>query len=96
MPFHFSRVEYFLSREGKQYVPDITNFPDEQAVKSHCDSLQNKGYTIEKDIIYDIKKLTSDFLIRNIDLAFQVWKEPWAKEVSSNDFCRYILPYRAV
>lgn len=95
MLFHFSRVEYFLSPEGKQYVPDITNFPDPQAVKKHCDSLQTKGYTIEKKIIYDIKTLNSDYLIRNIDLAFLVWQKPWAKEVPFDDFCRYILPYRA-
>lgn len=94
MPFHFSRVDYFLSPDSQRYVLNITDFPDHQAVRSHCDSLQDRGYTIEKDIIYDIKKLNSDFLIRNIDLAFQVWQKPWAKDVSFDDFCRYILPYR--
>ena len=33
MPFHFSRMEYFVSPEGERYVPDIRNFTDNQAVK---------------------------------------------------------------
>ncbi|WP_255489195.1 transglutaminase-like domain-containing protein [Parabacteroides hominis] len=95
MPFHFSRMEYFVSPEGERYVPDIRNFTDNQAVKRHCDSLQEKGYTIRKEIVYDIKALHSDYLIRNIDLAFQVWQKPWARAVSWNDFCRFVLPYRS-
>jgi hypothetical protein len=95
MPFHFSRMESFVSTEGERYVPDIRNFTDNQAVKRHCDSLQGKGYTIRKEIVYDIKALHSDYLIRNIDLAFQAWQKPWAKDISFEGFCRYILPYRA-
>lgn len=94
MPLHFSRVEYYLSPEGKQYIPDIACFPDKEAVKKHCDSLRNKGYTIQGNNIYDSKTLKSDFLIRNIDLAFQVREKPWAKDIPFEDFCRYILPYR--
>lgn len=30
-----------------------------------------------------------------MDLAFDVWHKPWGKDVSFDDFCRYILPYRA-
>lgn len=94
MPLHFSRVEYYLSPNGKQYVPDIACFPDKEAVKKHCDSLRNRGFTIKGDNIYDSKVLKSDFLIRNIDLAFLVWEKPWAKNIPFEDFCRYILPYR--
>ena len=45
--------------------------------------------------IYDAHVITSDFLIKNIDLAFQVWQtRPWNKHYSFDDFCEYILPYR--
>lgn len=84
----------FRIARGERYVPDIRNFTDNQAVKRHCDSLQEKGYTIRKEIVYDIKALHSDYLIRNIDLAFQAWQKPWAKDISFEGFCRYILPYR--
>lgn len=55
MPFHFSRMEYFVSPEGERYVPDIRNFTGNKAVKRHCDSLQEKGYTIKKEIVYRIR-----------------------------------------
>ena len=43
----------------------------------------------------DIETITSDFLIKNIDQAFYVWETmPWAKNISFEDFCEYILPYR--
>lgn len=43
----------------------------------------------------DIQVLTGDFLIRNIDQAFYVWENmPWAKHISFEDFCEFILPYR--
>lgn len=44
----------------------------------------------------DIDLLDSDFLIKNIDMAFKAWEEsPWQKEISFSDFCETILPYRA-
>lgn len=42
----------------------------------------------------ELTTASSDFLIRNIDSAFYVWNNmPWAKNVSFQDFCEYILPY---
>ena len=39
--------------------------------------------------------INPNFLIDNIDWAFKVWKEqPWGKNVSFEQFCEYILPYR--
>ncbi len=44
---------------------------------------------------FDIKEMDSTYLCENIDLAFKVWTEkPWGKNVTFNDFCEYILPYR--
>lgn len=44
---------------------------------------------------YDIHVITADYLIRNIDQAFVVWKKrPWNKDLSFDDFCELILPYR--
>lgn len=45
--------------------------------------------------IYDSKVITSEYLIENIDLAFQEWqKRPWNKSLSFDNFCDLILPYR--
>ena len=43
----------------------------------------------------DVRTVTADFLIRNIDLAFEVWKKrPWNTELSWEEFCEFLLPYR--
>lgn len=42
----------------------------------------------------DCEFITADYLIRNIDEAFNVWDKPWNKHLSFSDFCEFILPYR--
>ena len=43
----------------------------------------------------DIETVKAHLLIENIDLAFKAFEEqPWKDEVSFDDFCEYILPYR--
>ena len=50
-------------------------------------------HTLNK--VYDSKVITSEFLIGNINMAFQEWeKRPWNKSLSFEDFCDLILPYR--
>lgn len=54
------------------------------------------GYDCNYRQIPDITALSADYLIENIDLAFQVWPKPWNRTHSFTDFCRYILPYRCL
>jgi hypothetical protein len=43
----------------------------------------------------DVKYITGDYLINNIELAFEVWRErPWGKHITFETFCEEILPYR--
>ena len=43
----------------------------------------------------DIQELDSAYLCNNIEWAFKVWQEqPWGRNVSFDDFCEYMLPYR--
>jgi hypothetical protein len=53
-------------------------------------------YKLEKPIIReDMKCITADYLISNIDLAFRAWRDkPWGKHVSFDTFREEILPYR--
>lgn len=45
--------------------------------------------------VYDIHVIKSDYLIRNIDQAFEVWRgQPWGRHVDFADFLEFILPYR--
>ncbi|WP_139822928.1 hypothetical protein [Massilibacteroides vaginae] len=45
--------------------------------------------------VFDAHIITSDYLIENIDLSFEVWnKYSWNKALCFEDFCELILPYR--
>lgn len=45
--------------------------------------------------IMDIKEITADFLILNIDDAFETYNlYPWCHKLPFKMFCEYILPYR--
>lgn len=45
----------------------------------------------------DLENIGSAFLISHIDNAFERWKEsPYARQLSFDDFCEYILPYRSL
>lgn len=61
------------------------------------DLFQKYSYTLTDNLefIPDLKVITADFLIENIDMAFDIWKSPYSCHLSFEDFCEYILPYRA-
>ena len=43
----------------------------------------------------DLQTISADFLIKDIDFAFKTWEQvPWGKQVSFDEFCTQILPYR--
>ena len=95
MPYHFSREGFFVNRDGKRFRPDMRRITDKKAMEECIDSLHAAGYRVQERKRYDIHTIGSDFLIRQIELAFEAWDKPWAREVSFEDFCRYILPYRS-
>ena len=48
-------------------------------------------YTVE----YDLHKITSDYLIKNIERSFEIWEEIKNHyDLSCEDFFEYVLPYR--
>lgn len=44
----------------------------------------------------DIANIKADYLIHHIDKAFEIWQtRPWLESLQFDDFCEYLLPYRA-
>ncbi len=58
---------------------------------------ENKSFfDFLQDRTKDIEVITSEMLIENIDYAFKVWEEDyWGYDLDFDEFCEYILPYRA-
>lgn len=49
----------------------------------------------ERKAYSDLQAVGASFLIDNIDAAFRSWQDaPWREDVSFDDFCNGILPYR--
>ncbi len=46
-------------------------------------------------LVQDLKVVSSDFLIDNIDRAFGQWRSlPWCTALSFDEFCEFLLPYK--
>ena len=71
---------------------------DHTIILSAWDSLTNKYGTLstrKMDIQLDCRTLQSDFLIENIDLAFESWRSDFTfLDKSYETFREFILPYR--
>ncbi|MFK5856701.1 MAG: transglutaminase-like domain-containing protein [Bacteroidota bacterium] len=77
---------------------DVLNYPDYSTMVAGWDSVENKIGAIDfkrDTLIYDVNNISSAYLIENIDLAFEAWEKPWAKQLTFNQFCEYVLPYRS-
>ncbi len=54
-------------------------------------------YAPELEPVYDVRTITADYLIRNIDYSFSVWENTdWLQHLDFSQFCEYVLPYKCV
>lgn len=90
---HYTYTFELIDTTGKispvsLYRPDITS----DNYRSYLDSL---GLVIRYRTDEDAQAVTADYLIRNIDRAFDSWRgNHWSQHYSEDVFRRYILPYR--
>jgi len=76
----------------------VLDYANYDIMREAWDSLETKIGSIDfkrDTVIYDLQLLSADYLIKNIDLAFKAWQNPWAKNLTFDEFCEYILPYRS-
>jgi len=77
----------------------IADSYDGRGLNRKWDSLQTRfapGFPGKVSKVEDIRDVKSAYLIRHIDAAFNAWSYPWAKDLSFDDFCQFILPYKIV
>lgn len=91
MSYHFSQINenrLMVELAKQTFLEKGYITPDSlKALSVNCRNF----YTQE-----DVKIIKADFLIRNIDMAFDAWqKRPWGKYYTFDEFCEYLLPYRA-
>ena len=98
MPGHYSCADTAAIEQYYRYVDTlVTKYHDMPVDKmaSVMDRLADKLRIDTLGYVQDLKIVTADFLIRNIDDAFVCWREtPWAQHLTFEEFCEYILPYK--
>ena len=100
--FLIKNMPYYSFYEGEElqkylryFEAHSTNIKGAQFI---VDSLKKADGEFSIDMLTrkkDIEVVDSAFLVEHIEWAFKVWKEqPWGGNVTFDDFCEYILPYR--
>ncbi len=83
---------------GTTVAFDVLDYNDYESLTAAADSLESEYGMLDferNEKINDLDSIKSEFLIKQIDYAFKAWREkPWAKSLSFENFCEYILPYR--
>jgi hypothetical protein len=95
---HYSSGNIWLDKTGKDVSFETTKFPDiEEAIKGFKKLKDSISLTPKEVITKDSEVIQASFLIKNIELAYQSWKQnPWSSSYDFKTFCEYILPYRSL
>jgi hypothetical protein len=98
MDGHGYIVHGFFDEQGNEIEFDALDYASYQEALAAFDALEAEHGPIDyerKRFDPDLETITTEFLIENIDLAFQAWRaRPWAAPITFDAFCEYILPYR--
>lgn len=94
LPYHYGVANRLVDSAGRHVTHlDAWAYDSDVAFRKMLDSMKYKF--VRGEPLPDVQALTADYLIENIDLAFEAWKKPWARHLSFDEFCEYILPYRS-
>lgn len=94
-----SYITHLLKDTTDNIVPfDPLVYPTYDALTISFDTLEKKYGILDykkKDVFNDLRTITVDLLTTHIDYAFRAWREkPWARHLTFDEFCQYVLPYR--
>jgi len=96
MDIHYSEDYYWADSTGRRIAFNELNYPDWKASAKALDELKakTKGIHAVPYTYRDIDTIKADFLIENVERAFESWKRSPNINIPFEDFCEYILPYR--
>ncbi len=96
MDIHSSYNYYWADSIGRRLSYNELDYPDFDSSIRAFDALKKVTPKIHpvSNIYRDIDSIKGDYLIENTEMAFEDWKQPFAKSISFEDFCENLLPYR--
>lgn len=95
MEIHYSKILHWSDSAGKLLDYNELSFKNYELAEHALNSLKiNKHIQAVQRISWDLESIDGDFLIQQIESAFNAWRLNTYRNVSFDDFCEYILPYR--
>lgn len=100
MPGHYSYSSNDYKKIEGYYrtidsISTMRSFLSPDRLDSVYDAIKLRDENFE--IIEDINIISSEYLINNIESAFNVWEDvSFSQQVDFENFCEYILPYKGV
>jgi len=99
MKDHGYTIFKLVDSSGNKIEFDVLDYKDYNALLDGWDDIEgNRGkIQFKRDtMIRDYNSISAEYLINNINLAFEAWdKNLWAKHLNFDQFCEYVLPYRS-
>lgn len=97
MPGHISYKGKMIEKYYVEAEPILLSDSTAEVKEKLMNNLLTRYPSNRIERVQDIHIITSDYLIKNIDSAFEDWQNgSWAKQISFEDFCEYLLPYKCV
>jgi hypothetical protein len=93
-----------ISYRNQKYIEDYYDEIDSVNQYSHLSNEELSErykaivakYSEPYSFVQDLQVISADYLIDNIDRAFDHWQNGnWATHLTFEDFCEYLLPYKA-
>jgi hypothetical protein len=95
MPWHYSYGGAYYEDYVRKVDSMHRDLPIELRMVVYTLPEKFASTAVKLEIRPDIENITADFLIHNIDHSFEVWENsPWLQNLTFENFCEYLLPYR--
>ena len=96
MTYHLSYPDSLYQKYASEVDSLFVNQTDEDSCIVEIEKISDKYISCMKPQ-YDIKTISADYLIWNIDYSFDLWHtSKFLSYLDFNDFCEYVLPYKCV
>jgi len=99
LPEHYTVYVSFKDSTGKPIDYDPQKFASDDEIKNYLDSLALIRGPLEYEadsFKMDLQEISYTILANTVDLSFEAWRNnPWSLQYSFDEYCHYILPYRA-
>ena len=84
---------------GNKIDFNVLDYSDYDALLDGWDEIEGAQGKIHFELdtmVKDYEAIKAEYLINNINLAVDAWDiNPWAKQLTFEQFCEYVLPYRS-